>query len=68
VPLKGKGVTREFIVIHLRVNEHRPLSPIEKKEINLGQRISMKNRILWCEHGQDPSPGCVEMRAPASEG
>jgi hypothetical protein len=33
VPLKGKGVTREFIVIHLRV-ECPP--PIEKKEISSG--------------------------------
>jgi hypothetical protein len=36
MPFEGKGVTREFIVIHLRVNLAAGVSPIGKKEVSSG--------------------------------
>lgn len=67
----GKGITREFIVIHLRVGDPLPaLSPIEKKRFVPDRGISMKNRILLCEleDGQDPFLDSEELPAPALQG
>jgi hypothetical protein len=63
----GKGITREFNVIHMRVAVLKAPG-YGKAEVILDQgRISMKNRIVGRDllRGQGPSPGSGDLPAQA---